>query len=104
MISKTITKLLFLLLVILWLFYVQVDAFKNFSPLLYSDNAIYSSLADKFFQGDFNKAVHMWWQPFFPLMGSLVMLLGFSAPQALFYVSLLSGVLLFVPVFYLTKN
>lgn len=101
--KKVITQLLLVGLTVLVIFSIQANAFKDFSGILFSDNAIYATLTNRFYQGNYDQAMHIWWQPFFPFMGSLLMHFGFDTLVALFYIGLISGALIFVPVFYLTK-
>lgn len=102
--SNKITDLLLVTLSVLITLLIQTTAFKEFSAQLYSDNAIYSILMNRFYYGDFSNALHIWWQPFYPFAGSILMRFGAGSPNALFYVSLLSNAFIFVPVFYLTKK
>lgn len=103
MLKNKITQVLIMSLTVLISFLIQWNAFKSFVPVLSSDNAIYTILAERFHNGNYNEALHIWWQPLFPFAGSLLMIIGLSGPDGLFYISLLSGVLLFIPVFFLTK-
>ena len=104
MTKTTLTQILVLVLLTLIIFVIQFISFRTFTPLLFSDNAIYSILAERFYEGNYDQAMHIWWQPLFPFLGSFLMLLGLNAPKSLFYLSIVSGTLLFLPVYYLYKS
>lgn len=97
-----LTDIYIVILSILVIAYIVSSAVSNFVPVLYSDNAIYSHITWFFTQGEVNKAVHMWWQPLYPFLGSLFYIFIRDVPLSLFYVSVTFGILLFAPVYLLT--
>lgn len=103
-----LTNIYILILFTLLISLVMFKTVAGFSPVLYSDNAIYAHLTWFFTQGQFDKAVHIWWQPLLPFLGSLLNIYFNDIPLSLFYVSVISGTLLFTPIFLisyeLTKN
>lgn len=99
--KELINKYLLLLSAVLIVFFFKLNALKDFSPTLYSDNAIYSILTQRFAHGDLGKAFHIYWQPLYPFLGSLILNWVGDARMALFYVSLFFGTLIIVPVFFI---
>ncbi len=83
---------------------IKFNSFKFFSPVLFSDNAIYAILTTRFISGDYQNALHIWWQPLYPFLGSLIFNLTKNVLESLFLVSVISGSLLFVPIYFITKE
>lgn len=100
--NEKFTNLYIIILFTLSIGFVFIKTIGNFIPTLYSDNAIYAHLTWYFTQGEFDKAVHIWWQPLYPFIAGILYSYFNDIPKSLFYVSLASGILLFTPVFLLT--
>lgn len=84
--------------------FVQFPSFKNIAVYVYSDSADYASLALRFAQGNFGGGVHVWWLPFYPLLGGLFYQFTRDIERALLFVSMFSGIFLVIPVFYLIRE
>lgn len=100
--NPKLTNLFIIALFSLIISFLILRAVNGFIPALYSDNAIYAHLTWYFTQGQFDKAVHMWWQPLYPFLASLFFIYFKDISLALFYVSVTFGILLFIPVFLIT--
>ena len=95
------TNLLLICLLTLFNLYVYVSHFKNLAVFVYSDSANYAVLARRYAEFNFDRAIHAWWLPFYPFLGGIAYHFTQNAEQALLYVSILSGVLIVIPVFLL---
>ena len=98
------TDLLIIILLTLVNFLIFLPYFTgDFGFTLFSDNAIYATLAQRFSDGNFDKAFHIWWQPLYPFLASLIIIFTENPQRSLFLVSVISGAILFIPVYLLTK-
>lgn len=84
--------------------FVQFPSYKNIAIYVYSDSANYASLALRFAQGNFDKAIHVWWLPFYSFAGGFFYQFTHDIDRALLFVSMFSGIFLIVPVFYLINE
>lgn len=100
--NQALTNFYIVILAFLVIGFLILRSVADFVPTLYSDNAIYSHIVWYFTQGQIDKAIHMWWQPLYPLMGSIFYLYFKDIALSLFYVSVFFQILLFTPVFFLT--
>lgn len=99
-------KVNFVLVVALLIYatFVQFPSYKNIAVYVYSDSANYASLALRFAQGNFDKAIHVWWLPFYSFVGGFFYQFTHDIDRALLFVSMFSGIFLIVPVFYLINE
>lgn len=84
--------------------FVQFPSYKNIAVYVYSDSANYASLALRFAQGNFDKAIHVWWLPLYSFAGGFFYQFTHDIDRALLFVSMFSGIFLIVPVFYLINE
>ena len=84
-------------------FYIRYAAFTTTPLDLFSDDAIYMSMARAFSEGNFERILHPHWQPLYPLMG--VIFHFFISDWALVarFVSIVFGSLLIIPIYLLVK-
>lgn len=71
---------------------------------LFSDDAIYASLARFWVEGEWAYVFHPTWQPLFPFLSAVVYLVVQEWEVALRLVSLFSGVALLIPLFLLVRK
>lgn len=93
----------------LFLIFIIVFAFKlliiiNSSLTFFSDDAIYASLAQRFLEDGWQKIFHPTWPPLFPFLSAIAYKIYPRWETALRVVSAISGTVLLIPLFYLTKN
>lgn len=74
------------------------------SLTFFSDDAIYASLARFWASGELQKVFHPTWPPLFPFFGALLYSLRPNWEDALRLVSVLSSILVLVPIFILVKK
>src|SRR3990167_8159850 len=95
------TNLLLICLLTLFNLYIYLSHFKNLAVFVYSDSANYAVLAQRYAEFNIDRAIHAWWLPFYPFLGGIVYHFTQNAERALLYVSILSGVLIIIPIFLL---
>lgn len=100
--NPRLTNLFVIILLTLIISFIILRGVHGFIPTLYSDNAIYAHLTWYFIQGQLDKAIHIWWQPLYPFFASILFVYFKDIPLALFYVSIIFGILLFIPIFLIT--
>lgn len=93
-----------LILVILLSLIIRAFLILNSRHSFYSDDAIYGELARFWTQGKWNLVFHPTWPPLFPAVGALVFVLVRNWELALRFVSLLSFLVLLIPLFYLVQK
>lgn len=71
---------------------------------LYSDNAVYAILAQRFYQGDFYNAIHPYWNPGLPLLTALFYAVFHNMEFAQIYVSIFSIIALLITIFLFFKS
>lgn len=70
---------------------------------LYSDDAIYMDMARSIIQGNYLRALHPVWMPVYPIFSSVAFLFIHNWTLSGIYVSLISGILLIIPVYKILK-
>ncbi len=71
---------------------------------LYSDSAIYMSMARRFLEGDLGFILHPMWPPLYPLVSAFFYLFLQDWLVTARMVSVVFGSLLVIPIYFLTKN
>lgn len=108
LLAKTITikKIVLFLTFFALAIRLQIVAAKGAS--LFSDSAIYTTMARYFLEGDFAKILHPHWRPLYPLFTAAIYPLVKNWTLAPTIVSAIAGSLLVIPVclfvFYITKS
>lgn len=95
---------LFLAIFLVLTFIIRLVILLKSSYTFYSDDAIYASLARMWIERDFQHVFHPTWPPLFPLVSAVFYLVTSNFELALRLVSMVSGVLLLVPLYYMMKN
>lgn len=90
--------------VFILVFLIRLVILLKSSYTFYSDDAIYASIARMWIEKDFSRVFHPTWPPLFPALSALFYLVTTNFEFALRFVSLISGILLLVPAFYLMKK
>lgn len=86
-------------------FLIRYYTLTTLQPLfLGSDEAIYMSLARKFFQTNLQAILHPWWSPLYPIISSFTYIFIPDLGLAGRVTSLFFGTLLVIPVFFLAQN
>lgn len=100
MTKTTLTLIIILILLLILKVFILV----NSSYTLYSDDALYGQLTRMWIEKNFQRMFHPFWPPLFPALAALVYQVIPNFETALRLVSLVSGVLLLVPLFFLMKK
>lgn len=90
-------------IIILPLIIIRFLIIQSSSLTFFSDDAIYASFARNWHEGDLKYVFHPFWPPLYPFLSSLTFNLVNSWEIALRLASLLSSILLIIPVYYLVK-
>lgn len=101
--TDTKTKILLLLLMVLILSHRLILLF-NSKVTLFSDEAIYASLARMLYRGNISQFFHPTWPPLYPTLSVFVYYFVKNWENALRLVSIMSGVAILVPLYYLVKK
>ena len=86
------------------IFLIRLVILLKSSYTFYSDDAIYASIARMWIKGDFSRVFHPTWPPLFPALSAFLYLITNNFEIALRLVSLIAGVLLIIPAFYLMRR
>ena len=96
---------LFLLVFLVFLGFTvrYIVLFSQPSYGLYSDDAVYMSIARSLLDGDFAKIFHPWWSPFFPMVSALFHFFVQDWGLTGRIVSLVFGSLLILPIYLIAR-
>ncbi|MDO8503253.1 MAG: glycosyltransferase family 39 protein [bacterium] len=93
-----------LFLVLLFALIFRLIILSHSSYTFFSDDAIYATLAKTWIEKDWQHIFHPTWPPLFPLLSGIVYIIYPHWESALRLVSLISGVLLLIPIFILVRK
>lgn len=83
---------------------IRLFIIRNSSLTFFSDDAIYASFARFWFEHDFAQVFHPFWPPLYPFVSSLIFPIIRDWEITLQVVSLITSLILLIPIYFLAKH